>query len=115
MSPSQAIKILEERHEYLMDRVKVEERDGKRHFLIAECAALEIGYLAFGEAACTAAAREGIAAFGQNLQSGFGGQIVCRSHRVLLRLLRLGGFGREKAGNQQNGDQQMTEFHALSS
>jgi enoyl-CoA hydratase/3-hydroxyacyl-CoA dehydrogenase len=26
-------------------------------------AALEIGYLAFGEAACTAAAREGIAAF----------------------------------------------------
>ena len=34
-------------------------------------AALEIGYLAFGEAACTAAAREGIAAFGEKRAPDF--------------------------------------------
>ncbi len=36
-------------------------RDGARAATLAE--ALEIGYTAFGNSACTAAAREGIAAF----------------------------------------------------
>jgi len=49
MSPSHAIKIMEERHQYLMERVKVEEKDTKRHFLIAEAAALEIGIEAIAE------------------------------------------------------------------
>jgi enoyl-CoA hydratase/3-hydroxyacyl-CoA dehydrogenase len=34
-------------------------------------AALEIGYLAFGDSACTAAAREGIAAFGERRAPDF--------------------------------------------
>ncbi|MBN8511233.1 MAG: hypothetical protein J0L57_21810, partial [Burkholderiales bacterium] len=34
-------------------------------------AALEVGYRAFGEAACTAAAREGIEAFGQRRPADF--------------------------------------------
>ncbi len=35
-------------------------------------AALEIGYRAFGEVACTAAAREGIAAFTERRKPDFG-------------------------------------------
>src|SRR5690606_4321384 len=34
--------------------------------------ALEIGYAAFGDSACTAAAREGIAAFGERRSPDFG-------------------------------------------
>jgi enoyl-CoA hydratase/3-hydroxyacyl-CoA dehydrogenase len=34
-------------------------------------AALEIGYRAFGRSACTAAAREGLAAFGEHRQPNF--------------------------------------------
>jgi enoyl-CoA hydratase / 3-hydroxyacyl-CoA dehydrogenase len=36
-------------------------------------AALEVGYRAFGQSACTAAAREGIAAFGEHRQPDFAG------------------------------------------
>jgi len=49
MSPSHAIKILEQRHEYLLGRVQIEESAAKRNYTLAEAAALEIGIEAIAE------------------------------------------------------------------
>jgi hypothetical protein len=49
MSPSKAIVILEERHEYLLVRAKVEDSAAKRAYIFAEAAALEIGIQSIAE------------------------------------------------------------------
>ena len=58
---------------------------------------------------------ESVAALGQDFQSGIGRQVMRGSYGMLVRPGRWRRFGSQQAGGEQQRQQQMTEFHALSS